>query len=395
MLTKQEIEFITLNLNCDVNTLSLKKNKYKDINISLCINQISARQKTKHKLPIFNQNMELIYPINISVEQASSEKCAEYKANLINYRTSIDLTGGMGIDSIYIAKKSNHHIYVEQNAELCKIFEHNCKALKIDNVTIVNKNSIEYLNNSDHYFDLIYLDPARRSYSGAKTYFLDDTEPDPIQVLKLIKHKYAHLMLKTSPLLDISQAERQLGKLSQVHIVSIDNECKELILIKANTDTILIADSISTKYYAVNIIGDNIIKTMFDNQDNHINEYSNPIKYLYESNASIMKLGLWNETANKFNLKRIAANSHLYTSDKLVPDFPGRVFEITAIEKLDKNLILKHVPKNKANISVRNFPLTVDEIKKKTGIKDGGDIYIFATELNNSTKVIIISKKVK
>ena len=391
MLTVEEIEFVKNNIKCDINLLSLNKDKYKDINIELCIAQIKARQKTANKLTSFNNNYELIFPVRLSIEQSSSDITAEYKANILNYSTSIDLTGGMGIDSIHLANKAEKHIYIEQNTELCKIFKHNINVLNLTNIEITNSNSIDYLSKINKNIDLIYIDPARRAISGSKNYFLTDTEPNPIKILDIVvnKNNFKYLMIKTSPLLDISQAEKQLGKLSQVHIISIDNECKELILIKEN------GFNSTTKYFAVNFTNDKINSIEFIRSNSIKCRYSEPQKYLYEPNSSLMKLGFWDELSSKFNIFKLAPNSHLFTSENIIDDFPGRIFEITSIEKLDKKSVLKHLPNNKANISVRNFPLKVDEIKKKIGIIDGGDIYIFATELYNTSKIIIISKKLK
>lgn len=395
MLNLTEIEFIKSNINSDINKLALIKSKFHaDIRSEIVLHQIKILNKISDKLPSLSTNYNIFFPKNISIEQASSEATAKYKKSITNYNISADLTGGMGIDSFFLAQNSLQHYYNEIDKTLSEIFEHNCEVLSLKNIRISNSSALDFISNiSDKSIDLIYLDPARRDSEGAKTYFLEDTLPNPMQVISAIQSKNLmnppKLLLKTSPLLDISRAISQLRFVAEVHILSVDNECKELLFLLD-----LASDGTQQiKYSAVNIKSD--YSQVFNSciRTTAPITYTNPQKYLYEPNSSLMKLGFWSEIAEQYSLNKLSSNTHLFTSDSLIQDFPGRIFIVNDVVKIDKKSINSHLPDKKANIAVRNCKMSVQEIKKKFNISDGGNIYIFFTTLNNQTNKAIICQK--
>ena len=393
MLSTQEIDFIRLNHKSDINKLALSKDKFPtNIRAELVIHQIATLQKIQKKLPLIANNYELFFPKSISIEQSSSEITAKYKASIVDYKHSADLTGGMGIDSIYFSQIAEQHIYNEIDSELCSIFQYNISHLGIENIRVANQSASEFITTNIDDIDFIYLDPARRNEQSGKTYFLEDTLPNPIKIVESIYYSNLEvkpkILIKTSPLLDISRAIEQLEFVSQVHIISIENECKELLfLIDFDSDS-------SISYFAVDFSKGIETKTSFYQQTTIYTENSFPQKFLYEPNASLMKLGFWNEIASKYSINSISGNTHLYTSDTLLNDFPGRKFEIIAIEKVDKKSILQHLPNKKANISVRNFHISVADIRKKMGIADGGEHFIFFVQLSNGDAKALICRKI-
>lgn len=395
MLNLTEIEFIKSNINSDINKLALIKSKFHaDIRSEIVLHQIKILNKVSDKLPSLSTNYNIFFPKNVSIEQASSEATAKYKKSITNYNISADLTGGMGIDSFFLAQNSLQHYYNEIDKTLSEIFEHNCEVLNLKNIRISNSSALDFISNiSDKSIDLIYLDPARRDSEGAKTYFLEDTLPNPMQVISAIQSKNLinppKLLLKTSPLLDISRAISQLRFVAEVHIISVENECKELLFLLDLTSD----GTQQIKYSAVNIKSD--YSQVFNSSIRTATPitYTNPLKYLYEPNSSMMKLGFWSKIAEQYSLNKLSSNTHLFTSDKLIPEFPGRIFSIKDVSKIDKKSIISHLPDKKANIAVRNCKMSVQEIKKKFNISDGGNIYIFFTTLNNQTNKAIICQK--
>ncbi len=379
-------EFIAANLTASITELLLKLGKDKDLQFA--VSQISARQKIKDKLPSFYSNLDIILPSSIPLEQSSSEITALYKSQILDFDTSCDLTGGLGIDSIFLAKKSKKHIYIEQNSDLASIFKNNSETLFYRNIEVLNSDSRSFLKSIESVPNLIYMDPARRSAAGQKTYFLEDTLPNPLDVMELIKDRYRYVMIKTSPMLDISRALSQLGNVKEVHIVSVKNDCKELLFIleRAYKGTV--------KYKTVNFVSDANQQLLSFEENCGDLVISSPKKYIYEANASISKLSFWKALADRFNLSALDINTHIYTSDECIQDFPGRVFELIKSTKINKKELQQALPMKKANISIKNVPLNITEFKKKTGIKEGGDKYIFVVKSTQLGNICLICKKV-
>lgn len=385
-LNDNDIEFIKENLNQNANILFLRFAKVPQK--KFLIEQIAIRQKISKKLPFLTNNFEFLFPSKLSYEQSSSEISAKYKSEVVDYQNSADLTGGLGIDTYFIANKSLNHYYIEQNEVLCKLFEHNSKALKLENVTILNETAEDFIKKTDVFFDLIYIDPHRRADSGQKMYFLEHTSPNVLDLIDVLKNICQKVLIKTSPLLDISKAIKELKYVSEVHILSIENDCKELLFL------LDYKEHKEIKYFAINFEKDKIQKSIIDSKSKY-NEINLGVKdkFLYEPNSSIMKLGKF-DILFDFDIYKISQNSHLFTSNNYYEDFPGRIFEIIAVEKFSKKEILSYCKYKKANVNVRNFPLSVEEFKKKIGLKDGGEIYIFGTSDKNSKPIIFICKKI-
>lgn len=389
-LNAELIDFVKEHEKDDIHTLALQSGKYPHINMELAIRQISGRKTAKEKIPAWYNAEQIVYPKHLSLEQSSSENTALYKASLCKGKSFADLTGGLGVDFSFISRNFQTATYIEQQAELTDIASHNFNVLGLDNIHIVNMDSVAYLKSMPP-VDMIYIDPARRDNIGKKTVLIEDCTPNLLEIEDLLEEKAERIMIKLSPMLDISLALRTLRGITEVHIVSVNNECKELLFIKDKVDSPI-------EFYCVNIRNNktDIYTFTKDEEDSlQINYEPNLGKYLYEPNTSILKAGAYKSIAEDFVISKLHKNSHLYISDNLKEDFQGRVFSIDNILTLSKKDIKEHLSKiGQANITVRNFPLSVQEIRKKTKIKEGGDIYIFATTLADEKKVLIICKKI-
>ncbi len=385
MLEKSIKEFIEQNLEANTSDLMFKYGK--DTNLKYAIAQIAARQKIKSKLPSIYYNQEFILPAMISLEQASSEITAKYKADITNYNTSCDLTGGFGIDTLFIAKRSAKHIYIEQNKELCEVFQKNIKSLHLENIEIINSDSLSILKELQEIPEFVFLDPARRSIEGKKTYYLEDTFPNPIEAINIIKDKFKKVLIKTSPMLDISRAVEQLPFIKEVHIVSVKNECKELLFLLENQYEGKI------NYKTVNFTSDDSSQNMDFEENSGKLAIAKPNKYIYEANSSISKLGFWKNFTERYNLAALDINTHIFTSEQTIENFPGRVFELLEICKINKKDLSKTIPNKKANITIKNVPISIGDFKKKTGFKEGGDFYIFVVKSAELANVCLVCKK--
>ncbi|MEN8137415.1 MAG: class I SAM-dependent methyltransferase [Bacteroidota bacterium] len=383
-------KFINDNLNSDIARLILKGSPFKNITIQELVKQIEAKKKSKLKLPNWFNNDEIIYPEKLSIEQTSSEITAEFKASLFSGTNAIDLTGGFGVDTYYFSENFKNFTHCEYNTQLSEIVKHNFSVFNKKNVEFVSGDGIEYLKSTNTKYDLIYLDPARRSEIKGKVFLLADTQPNPVDNLELFFSKSDRILIKVSPLLDLKNTVNELKNVKNIYVVSLNNEVKELLFhLEKNYDsqiTVQSVDLFSSKKT-------NIHKFSLDDP-NFKSNYSKPEKYLFEPSASIMKTGAFNQISNKFDLLKIAQHSHLYTSDTLIDDFPGRAFEIIATSKANKKEISSILKNGKANISVRNYPLGVAEIRKKFKLKDGGDDYLFFTTDSKKHSLVIYCRKI-
>ena len=392
-------KFIQEHLNDDVIKLGLQSHRHSEIDMQLAIRQISGLQKVKNKIPSFYNNHDLLFPKQLSIEQSSSEITAKYKASLFRGETFADLTGGFGIDFYFIYQQFNSGIYIEIDKELCELAERNFTTLNINSYTVINANSVDYIEEMPN-VDLIYIDPHRRSSTGKKTIKISDCEPDVSLLYDKLLQKAPNVMIKLSPMLDIHQAINDLLPTKEVHIISVDNECKEILMIlkdeNIETDK-LKHDSVIIKTINYTKSGkEELFEYTFEEEKASKPEYSElPLLYLYEPNASIMKSGAFKTIASRFNLKKFHTNTHLYTSNEINTDFPGRIFIINEVynhSKADVKRLSCNIPK--ANISTRNFLMSADEFRKKTGIKDGGDIYLFAFKTHTEKYIIASCRKV-
>lgn len=378
-------QFIAEHLNDDVHELALKYGNAK-VDMALALRQIEARQILRKKVPSWSDNEELLFPAHLSVEQCSSEATAQYKASLLQGGTFADLTGGLGVDCFFISQNFQHSDYVEQNAELCALAEHNFTSL-----TIHNESAEDYLNHCTP-VDCIFLDPSRRDQYGRKTVSIADCSPNVLEIQDLLLEKARKVMVKLSPMLDISKALRELHHVKEVHVVAVANECKELLFILepgCEDDQVFTCVNLQTEQPSVTF-------ALKEERSCQTLSSTEVLPYLYEPNAALMKAGCFAFLSHRYGIGQLHPNSHLFTSAEGIPGFPGRCFEVEGwapYNKRIKQTLLAGV--EKASIATRNFPLSVDALRKTLGIADGDQRYLFATTDYRGQKVIISCHKAR
>lgn len=387
ILHKDVQNFINENLQTAISKLIFKGSSFKDVSIQELAEQIEAKKRCKIKLPTWFDSENIYYPNKLNIEQTSSEITAKYKSKLISGKNLIDLTGGFGVDCLYFAKQFNELTHCEINKELSNIVTHNFNSLNAENITTQSTDGITFLKSKKQNFDWVYIDPSRRNDIKGKVFLLKDCLPNVPDNLTLLFEHSNNILIKASPILDISSAINELNFIKEVHIVAVENEVKELLFFLEKDYNYTI------KIKTANIKKDKIEVFESDLKTNSTATFSEPLTYLYEPNSAILKAGFFNEISHQLKVCKIQKNSHLYTSKKII-DFPGRRFKILHQTKYDKKQLVKLLPNKKANITTRNFPETVQQIRKKTKIKDGGDIYIFFTTDINNKKTVLICKKV-
>jgi len=413
MLTQAERTFVQSNLHSDVSALALKPGRFTELNARLVLQQIAGYQAIEHKIPFWYRHPDLLFPLSLSLEQCSSEITAEYKHQLVSkigdIHSMADLTGGFGVDCSFLARGMDRALYVERQAALCDLAKNNFKVLGLPQIEVREGDGAEVLGQLKHDvflgrngvahpekpFDLIFIDPARRSHKGEKVVALSDCEPDLTLIKPLLLENAGYVLVKLSPMLDIALALKSLLETSQVHVVSVDGECKELLfLLKA--DLLLSDATFEPEIHCVNLrtTGSDQLFTFRKSgeKDAECLYARTPGKYLYEPNASLLKAGAFSILTRAFDLRKLHPNSHLFTSDGYISDFPGRIFSVESFFPFKE--LKEHLGKSqKANITVRNFPNTVAEIRKKTGLREGGEVYLFATTLRDEKKVLICCRK--
>ena len=416
-MNQATIDFIRKHAEADVRQLALQGMRNPEVDLTFALDQIAGRQKAKTKLPSWAAIDGITYPPHLSMEQCSSEQTAKYKGCLVigdgcwlnDKKTEgsgisvsfVDLTGGFGVDFAFIASAINQHltpntqhlIYVEQQAQLCAISSENFKCLGLNHIEVVCADGVEYLHQLDH-ADLIFLDPARRDDHGARTYGIADCTPNVLELREELLEKADRVMLKLSPMLDWRKAVEDLGNVNEVHIVSVDNECKELLLILSKEEKPL-------KLFCVNNdqvfeVSDNVTGgRFFCDTASDVTKEPSPC-YIFEPNASIMKAGCFALLEQRFRVSQLDKNSHLFVSDSDISDFPGRRFIIektTSMNKRELKAALAGI--DKANITVRNFPMSVAELRKRLKLKEGGDLYLFATTIAGHQHQLFLCRKIE
>ena len=389
-----------------LDTLAFQSHRYPDVDMPYLLNQIAGWQTAKAKLPTWAANEDIIYPPHLSMEQCSSEQTAGYKlqlaARLLTTATGVnaashalsqivpgsllvDLTGGFGVDFSFISRCFERAVYVEQQEKLCEVAQHNFQVLGLSQVEVVHADSTEYLHSLSH-ATLIYLDPARRNEQGDKTVLINDCTPDVITLESELLEKADTVMIKLSPMLDWHRAVDELNRIGdvvrEVHIVSVRNECKELlIIIKQKSND---GDAISYAALEAENMQQKVIASL-------------PIAghFLYEPNASLMKSGCFALLTERYDVAAVDVNSHLFVSEALTTDFPGRSFEITDVSSFNKKEVRRTLSGiTKANIAVRNFPMSVADLRKRLKLKEGGDVYLFATTDALGNHLLLVCRKV-
>ena len=380
-------DYISQNLSTDVFEIILKKQIFPKVTNKEIAEQISAKIKSKKKLPTYFNTPNIYFPNKVNIEQTSSEKTAEFKSKIVTGNTMIDATGGFGVDSMYFSKEFKKTVYIEENKELFEIVKANSKKLGLNNIEHLNEDGIEYTKKTDTEMDLLYIDPSRRNKENKKVHFLSDCTPlidyDLIKSLQNFKT----ILIKCSPIIDLKKTINDLKVVSEIYIVGINNEVKEVLFSlnkKCNKDIKIKCIDLSNREldFEFNI-------NEIDNKKN--NDNSEVLNYLYEPNSMILKSGAFSLICDRYDVKKLNINSHLYTSKKLI-DFPGRVFEVDTVVNYSKRN-LKHLNVSKANITTRNFQIDVKDIRKKSKILDGGDHYLFFTTNHVEEQIIIKTKK--
>lgn len=380
-------QFISQNLKKDITSILLKGTDFQDVQTKEIIEQIEAKNKCFKKLPTWFNTENIYYPNKLNIEQTSSEITAEYKAKLVSGTSIIDVTGGYGVDCFYFSKQFQNVTHCEINENLSRIVSHNLKCLGVDNIKTQNSDGIVFLTQNDAKYNWIYIDPSRRHDSKGKVFFLKDCLPNVPEHLTVLFKRSNNILIKTSPLLDISIGISELDNVKAIHIVAVNNEVKELlwILEKGYEDTIEIK-TVNLKKDSKENFNFKLVDTPYDNVT-----YSLPLTYLYEPNSAILKSGGFKEIAHQLNVYKLHQHSHLYTSETLIA-FPGRTFKVDTILPYNKKE-LKKLGLSKANVTTRNFPETVQQIRKKLKLKDGGNHYLFFTTDLSANKIVIVCNK--
>ncbi|MBR2478727.1 MAG: SAM-dependent methyltransferase [Bacteroidales bacterium] len=400
MLKPADIDFIVANEGADVTRLLLGKAP-QGINLPLCCKCIQAREKMKIKAPLWYSNPSLAYPFAVSVEQGSSQATALFKQSIISgllnsKLITADLTGGMGIDSFFISRIASKHYYFERNAELCAATEYNFRQLGAWNIEVSNRDitdddcaALRELEGKG--ISLLYIDPARRTASGGKAILLQDYEPNVIELQERLFAVSRHILVKVSPMADIKLNLRHLPHTAAVYVVAVANECKELLFLMdreaVNNDVDIISISLDT----------NGLKNEFrfrpGEEEAAEATYATELgKYLYEPGKAILKGGAYKLISQRYGCRKLAPSTHLYTSDEIIEDFPGKIFKVEEVVPFNKKSLKEVASKHpKADLTARNFPMDTNALKKLSGIKDGGNRHIFAVTLCNGAKVLAVT----
>ena len=383
-VNQSTLDYIRQHADEDVRQLALRGHKCPDVDLQYALEQIAGRQKARTKLPSWAAIDGIVYPPHLSMEQCSSEATARYKASIAGKGALfVDLTAGFGVDMALISQGFQKAVHVEQQPQLCAISSENFRLLGLNHIEVVCGDGVAYLHTMRH-ADLLFIDPARRDVHGGRTYDISDCTPNVLEILDEMLVKADRVMIKLSPMLDWRKAVADLGKVNEVHIISVDNECKELLLILSKTKKPL-------RVFCVN--NDECFEVV-EGISSQPRPLPQDMRYLYEPNASVMKAGCFALIEQRFGVVQLERNSHLFVSDKEILGFPGRQFLIekrTSMNKRELKATLADV--DQANITVRNFPMSVAELRKRLKLKEGGDVYIFATTISDEGHQLLVCRK--
>ena len=394
-MTPALMAFIQAHLSDDPDRLLLSASRYPEIDIPFVVAQITARRQIKEKLPTWYQQEQLLFPAKIAAEQCSSEQTALYKQQLVTEGDTLcDLTGGLGIDSYYFSRRVKQVYYIERFPSYCEVARANMATLGARNVVVLEGDSTQWLDQLPA-IDVFYVDPARRGEGNKRMFALSDCEPDLTQLLPRLLAKAPRVIAKLSPMADLRQTLALLPTTQAIHILSVKNECKELLFV-IGREPRESAVPIHCVHLTKQAASDECFVCSLEAEQQAASHLATTLRrYLYEPNASVLKAGAFKQVACQFPVEKLQVSSHLYTSDHYLDRFPGRRFEVDEVipfhSKSCKQLAGQSL---QANVTTRNFPLTVEALRKKCRIREGGDIYLFATTGPKEEKLLIRTHKV-
>ena len=402
MMNEATREFIRQHREDDIRQLALRGTKDPEVDLAFALQQIDGLRRAQEKLPSWAAIEGIVYPPHLSMEQCSSERTARYKSEVAGSgELFVDLTAGFGVDAAFIAKGFKRAVCVELQPELCAVSKQNFQLLGLQQIEVVNGNGVDYLHTMPP-ADLIFIDPARRDEHGGRTYGISDCTPNVLEIIDELLTKAQRVMIKLSPMLDWRKAVEDIGRqhVTAVHIVSVNNECKELLIEVRSEKCKVKSAEPSLQVVCINLLSDGSEERFeFDAQTASPTKTSHfsllTFHFLYEPNASLMKAGCFDLLASRFGVVQADVNSHLFYSDRQVESFPGRGFvieRVTSMNKRDLKEALSGI--NQANVAVRNFPMSAVELKRRLKLRDGGDTFIFATTVANKGHQLFICRKI-
>lgn len=380
-------EFLKLHRTDDPVKLLFQQQRFPDVDLRWVAQQIEGQRQARKKWPLFSRCEKILYPPKLNREQSSSEQAALYKSQLIpSQGTLADLTGGFGVDDIFFAQRAKHVYSVERDDNLSQLVAWNAKELRLDNLTAVSDDSINWLKSQEQ-FSMLYLDPARRDSHNKKVVAFEDCEPNILELLSELFLHTSRLLIKASPMIEIRAAIQQLGCVEEVHIFAHKGECKEVLFLclkdckKALKDILI---------HCVDCKGDDLLheEFTFQQEEDCPPAFAQQLgRYLYEPSSSMMKGGCYNLLSQKYGLESLSRNTHLYTSNQLAEHFPGRVFELLQPMKPDKKTAHELIPQKKAHVSCRNYPVSAPDLQKKLSLSEGGELYVWGFSLGSKPQV--------
>lgn len=397
--TPELCDFIQRHIDDDTSDLLLAARKYQGVDVPFAVEQIEARKRLKGKLPEWYALSDLIMGGRVPAEQCSSELAARYKRSIVEGESLCDMTGGMGVDFWYMSEGMERAIYTERSDSLCEVARHNFQVLKDGTHPEAEVRCGDGRMLPVPSVDVIYLDPARRAGDGSRVYAMEDCEPNVVEWQDALLQHARTVLVKLSPMVDITDVLRKLKGVREVHIVGVKNECKE-VLVKQSLSPADSCDEAGSKvvktFHCVDFLSSGKIECVFPLvEETAVPLTDNGVKrYLYEPDVTLMKAGVFGSLCARYAVQQLAADTHLMTSDVLVTDFPGRIFEVTEKMPFSSKLI-KRIKRQcpQANIATRNFLLTADELRKRTGIRDGGDVYMFGVKVRDEGEQLLLCRK--
>ena len=387
-------EFIISHRTEDPLSLVLQQKKYPQWDMKFVAQQIEGYRMAQDKLPTLSLCDDFVYPPKLNREQCSSETTALFKAmEYAKGKHIADITGGLGIDTVFMAKYAATVDYIEQNEELHDIATHNFRALELGNISAHCSDSINFLKNTNKHFDLIYADPARRDNQGRKVSALENCTPNILENIDLLLSKTDMLLIKSSPMLDITEAVAQLKHVSEITIVAVKNECKEILFLCTGN----VSDT-SPKCHCINFKSNGSVDKIIFNREEEttlsIPYSANIEQYIYDPNVTLLKGGAFKTTSILYDIKKIHRNTHLYTSEKKIEQFAGRIFKVIKELHPSAKEIAKDIPNGKAHVITRNYPMSSEELQKKLRLKEGGDLYIIGLTKRDDKKAIYLCEAI-